>query len=980
MALLWNTNRRMTQARFYGVPNAAFAIPIPVGSGGTGTTVQFTKGSVVFAGNAGVYTQDNANFFWDDTNNRLGLGTNLPLARLHIATDDPTQTLFVNYAFNDLAASSIFLRRSRGTIAAPTAILQTDGIGNVASYGYDGAAFAQGTYVRSLATENWAVGAHGAALQLYTTPNGTTTITERARLDQNGFFGIGITAPISPLHVATSVTNLTGTFDYYANSSSGANFVCRHARGTIGAPTAINFFDSLGTFQAQGYDGAGFFAGTWVRGLADENWNGTSHGSQLQFFTVSKGTTTIANRLNVTSDGALESIGLATTPAVSPTNGGRIYFDSALERYRVSQNAAPYVDLLGVKTVVADSFGAVPDGKSNIGMTVAFGSPNVTSLGGGGGDTFVASDIGKTIWVFGAGAGGGTLKTTILNVTGPTTAVLNTNALTTVTNSLGFFGTDNTTALQAAATAANGAYTCLELSQGRYCVDGNAIPITTTYVTVKGQGPNATTIYQASTTADTISFSFAGVNERVYDLAIAGPGTFASSGAAINFPNGGTFGCSVQRVTIRDCWDGINLGLSGNSDIYLTDVNIFDTVNVGVRTLSTVRWADGQCITLELPGTYTVTIASHTVTADPGNLFTTKDIGKRFAMNGAGAAGLSLNTIIDAVAIGGATAHMTDPATIDFGPATGYLGAPTAVGLEVTNSTVNLSGLNFVAGTSNLVLNPGNGQTVNYSFIEDCYFDSGYNVGVFINPTGTGQINTTSFSNCWFASASALNPASTSVGVGVYATGNGACVGTSFTGCKFVNNLADGFKTDMTASARWQFTGSVFDGNGTVAATYPAIDLTNVTSATLTGCAIRHADFSPGGTNTYGIVFGNCAGDLSVTGCTIRNCATAPISETGTTTSLQTKTYSSNIGFNPKTVTSPAVPLSTVAYLNVLGVTCTVYIATGGGVTVSAVSIDGTVTGMTMAVSSKASVMVPAGGSITLTYAGGTPTWVWIGN
>ena len=49
-----------------------------VAKGGTGTATAFTTGSVVFAGASGVYAQDNANFFWDDTNNRLGVGTATP--------------------------------------------------------------------------------------------------------------------------------------------------------------------------------------------------------------------------------------------------------------------------------------------------------------------------------------------------------------------------------------------------------------------------------------------------------------------------------------------------------------------------------------------------------------------------------------------------------------------------------------------------------------------------------------------------------------------------------------------------------------------------------------------------------------------------------------------------------------------------------------------------------------------------------------
>lgn len=45
-----------------------------VANGGTGTSTAFTQGSIIFAGASGVYSQDNANLNWDDTNNTLGVG------------------------------------------------------------------------------------------------------------------------------------------------------------------------------------------------------------------------------------------------------------------------------------------------------------------------------------------------------------------------------------------------------------------------------------------------------------------------------------------------------------------------------------------------------------------------------------------------------------------------------------------------------------------------------------------------------------------------------------------------------------------------------------------------------------------------------------------------------------------------------------------------------------------------------------------
>ncbi len=43
-----------------------------------GITTNLTPGSVVFAGSGGQLSEDNTNLFWDDTNDRLGVGTNAP--------------------------------------------------------------------------------------------------------------------------------------------------------------------------------------------------------------------------------------------------------------------------------------------------------------------------------------------------------------------------------------------------------------------------------------------------------------------------------------------------------------------------------------------------------------------------------------------------------------------------------------------------------------------------------------------------------------------------------------------------------------------------------------------------------------------------------------------------------------------------------------------------------------------------------------
>jgi hypothetical protein len=59
-------------------PNISLTGIVPVANGGTGTSTVFTQGSVVFAGASGVYTQDNANLFFNDGTNSLGIRTATP--------------------------------------------------------------------------------------------------------------------------------------------------------------------------------------------------------------------------------------------------------------------------------------------------------------------------------------------------------------------------------------------------------------------------------------------------------------------------------------------------------------------------------------------------------------------------------------------------------------------------------------------------------------------------------------------------------------------------------------------------------------------------------------------------------------------------------------------------------------------------------------------------------------------------------------
>jgi hypothetical protein len=92
-----------------------------VGHGGTGTATTFTTGSVVFAGTSGIYTQDNANFFFDGTNHTLGVGTTRTGA---ISGTNPAfrikgsgaTSATSSFEVQDSAAASLFFVRNDGLI------------------------------------------------------------------------------------------------------------------------------------------------------------------------------------------------------------------------------------------------------------------------------------------------------------------------------------------------------------------------------------------------------------------------------------------------------------------------------------------------------------------------------------------------------------------------------------------------------------------------------------------------------------------------------------------------------------------------------------------------------------------------------------------------------------------------------------------------------------------------------------------------
>jgi hypothetical protein len=90
-------------------------IAISASPSGVSGAIQFSNGSA--------FASDAANFFWDDTNNRLGVGTNAPSARTHIVGSGSTSAT-TSLLVQNSAGTTLFSVKDDNTIGSTAGTLQ----------------------------------------------------------------------------------------------------------------------------------------------------------------------------------------------------------------------------------------------------------------------------------------------------------------------------------------------------------------------------------------------------------------------------------------------------------------------------------------------------------------------------------------------------------------------------------------------------------------------------------------------------------------------------------------------------------------------------------------------------------------------------------------------------------------------------------------------------------------------------------------
>lgn len=189
-------------------------------------------------------TSPDATPFVVNTAGNVGVGTSSPGAAL-----DVFGTSFVrNTRFG--SSSAYVQRRANGTAAAPTAVVNNDN--QVIRFDFfDGANYLPGALIGAIVDGTPGINDMPVAMSFQTTPDGTTSLTERMRITNAGNVGIGTTSPSVRLDVngsingtwagatvsvdrgGTGATSLTANNVILGNGTAAVQFVAPGTSGNV---------------------------------------------------------------------------------------------------------------------------------------------------------------------------------------------------------------------------------------------------------------------------------------------------------------------------------------------------------------------------------------------------------------------------------------------------------------------------------------------------------------------------------------------------------------------------------------------------------------------------------------------------------------------------------------------------------------------------------------------------------------------------
>lgn len=127
------------------------------------------------------------------TNNRVGINNATPTLPLHLVNHGESGAAFLDTYSGGAGTSTVNLtslhfRAARDTAGSPDPVQTNDHLGAVTGRGYGSTGFATQSRASVVfrAAQNWTDANQGSYIEIFTTPNNSTTLTSRMRIENNG--------------------------------------------------------------------------------------------------------------------------------------------------------------------------------------------------------------------------------------------------------------------------------------------------------------------------------------------------------------------------------------------------------------------------------------------------------------------------------------------------------------------------------------------------------------------------------------------------------------------------------------------------------------------------------------------------------------------------------------------------------------------------------------------------------------------------